>query len=163
MKSPKQLCSAQCFLSSAETRSCSNHELALLCLSRYSRFAAPVAPSGVDAFTNPLFTHDVYNLVQSDNLRLLLLNQDDRRDYVILLVNKVVLLIELQRRQIPGPDPCDGSVFTPLVPSVSIVQRSFTGGTSPYARIFQREAASVFFFRCTHMVKDDLQLSRFMG
>ena len=43
-------------------------------------FAVPVAPSGVDFFTNPLFTHDVYNLVQSDNLRLLLLNQDDRRD-----------------------------------------------------------------------------------
>ena len=93
------------------------------------RFAVPVAPSGVDFVTNPLFTHDVYNLVQSDNWRLLLLNQDDRRDYVIVLVNKVVLLIELQRRQIPGPDPCDGSVFTPLVPSVSIVQRSLTGCT----------------------------------
>ena len=36
LKSPKQLCSAQCLLSSAETRWRSNHELALLCLSRYS-------------------------------------------------------------------------------------------------------------------------------
>ena len=37
LKSPKQLCSAQCFLSSAETIWRSNHELALLCLSRYSK------------------------------------------------------------------------------------------------------------------------------
>ena len=36
MKSPKQLCSAQCCLGSAETKWRSNHELALLCLSRYS-------------------------------------------------------------------------------------------------------------------------------
>ena len=36
LKSPKQLCSAQCFLSSAETIWRSNHELALLCLSRYT-------------------------------------------------------------------------------------------------------------------------------
>ena len=36
LKSPKQLCSAQCCLSSAETKWRSNHELALLCLSRHS-------------------------------------------------------------------------------------------------------------------------------
>ena len=39
VKSPKQLCSAQCFLSSAETRWRSNHELALLCLSSKTRQA----------------------------------------------------------------------------------------------------------------------------
>ena len=38
LKSPKQLYSAQCCLSSAETSWRSNHELALLCLSRYSNY-----------------------------------------------------------------------------------------------------------------------------
>ena len=38
LKSPKQLCSAQCCLSSAETKWRSNHELTPLSLSRYSRW-----------------------------------------------------------------------------------------------------------------------------
>ena len=45
LKSPKQLCSAQCCLSSAETKWRSNHKLTLLCLPRYSNCIETVAPS----------------------------------------------------------------------------------------------------------------------